>query len=440
MNTRQFPRRTFFGALGAGASLLALNRRAHAAPGPNDQVVVGLIGVGNQGTGRLREFLKLPDVRIGAICDVDQSHAARAVDIVEKEAGYRPPVFGDFRRVLDLSEVDAVAIVTPDHWHAIPTVNAFEAGKDVFVEKPLSHNVAEGRAMADASLNYRRVTQMGNHIHNDESNYRRVVEMVKSGKLGRITRVHAWKTSPTQNMRVRAPETLAEGFDYDFWLGPAPKRPYEPLRSHGSYRHFWDYSGGTFIDFWCHITDVAFWAMDFQAPKAISAAGGRFFLDDRTETPDTLESVLEFDRVLYIFSFRPTPLPGFEHMGHIGCLFEGTEASLVTNYETHEIWARGKKVEDFPRPEQSIPDSPGHLREFIDAVKKREMETTCNVRYGHQLTKFGLLANISYRTGERIVWDDERERTVGDNQASQYLTRHYRKPWNLKKQRRPSVS
>jgi predicted dehydrogenase len=426
-------RREMLGALGAAA----ISRPAAAA---GDQVVIGMIGVGNQGTGRLREFLRLPDVRVAAICDVDRSHTDRAIAIVEKEKGYKPQAFGDFRRLLDMKELDAVAIVTPDHWHAIPTVAAYEAGKDVFVEKPLSYSLTEGRAMADGSLNYKRVTQMGNHIHNDHNNYRRVVELVRSGKLGKITRVHAWNTSPTRNMTPRAPATLPEGFDYDFWLGPAPKRAYEPLRSHGSYRHFWDYSGGSFIDFWCHITDVAFWAMDWKAPQHISAIGGRFFLTDTTETPDTMEAVLEFPGVLYQYSFRPTPLTGFEHMGHIGCVFEGSDAFLVTNYEKHEVWSRGKRIDDFPRPPQSIPDSPGHLREFVDAVKSRNLDTTCNVRYGHHLTKFGLLSNISYRTGQRLGWDDERERITNDNKLNQHLTRQFRKPWGLKTQRRPAAA
>jgi len=307
----------------------------------------------------------------------------------------------------------------------------------VFVEKPLSYSLAEGRAMADASLHYKRVSQMGNHIHNDLPTYRRVVEMVRSGKLGKIARVHAWKTSLPRRLR-EGPPTLPAGFDYDFWLGPAPKHAYDPLRAHGSFRHFWDYSGGSFIDFWCHISDVAFWAMDWKAPTAISASGGRFYVEDRTETPDMLEAVLEFPGALFLFSFRPTPLPGFEHMGHIGCLFEGTEATLVTNYDTYEIWVKGTKVPDFPKPEPSIPDSPGHIREFLDAVKSRKLDTTCNLRYGHQLSKCGLLANISYRTGRKLHWDDNAEQIKGDSQANAYLARQFRKPWKLKKQPRPA--
>jgi predicted dehydrogenase len=421
-------RRTALGAL-AGAV---------ASRGANDQVVIALIGAGNQGMGRLREFLRLPDVRVGAVCDVDASHLERAAAAVEKAGGYKPTAHSDFRRVLDSKEIDAVAIVTPDHWHAIPTVAAFESGKDVFVEKPLSYSVAEGRAMADASINHGRVTQMGNHIHNDLSNYRRVVEMVRSGKLGRITRVHSWTMASTRNLTPRGPATLPAGFDYNFWLGPAPQRPYDPLRSHLTYRHFWDYSGGTFIDFWCHITDVAFWAMDFKAPQHISATGGRFFLTDATETPDTLEAVLEFPGILYMYSLRPTPLPGFEHMGHIGCVFEGSEATLVTNYQRHEVWSRGKRIDDFPKPAQSIPDSPGHLREFVDAIKSRNMDTTCNLRYGHHINKFGLLANLSYRSGERLGWDDERERIVSNPKLNARLTRQFRKPWRLKTQPRPT--
>jgi predicted dehydrogenase len=321
--------------------------------------------------------------------------------------------------------------VTPDHWHAIPTVHAFKAGKDVFVEKPLSYSVGEGRAMADASLKYKRVSQMGNHIHNDQHNYRRVVELVQSGKLGKIVRVHVWKTSPTEPFKTDQPPTVPPELDYDFWLGPAPKRPYHPLRSHYNFRQFWDYSGGTFIDFWCHIMDVVVWALDLKGPRSISAVGGRFFLKDETEAADTLEAIFEYPELVVTFSFRPTPLPGFEHIGHLGALFEGTEASVVTNYQQHEVYVKGKKVDDFPQPEPTIPNSPGHLREFLDAIKTRNLETTCNVRYGHRLTKVGLLANIAYRTGHRIHWDDERERIPGDKDAEQYLIRHFRKPWNL---------
>jgi predicted dehydrogenase len=430
-------RRAFLGSLGGGLSLTALNWRVLASAQPNNQIVLGMIGVGGMGMGRLREFLGQPDVRIGAICDVDSAHIDRAVAEVEKTHGHRPKTCGDFRRLLEDREIDAVAVVTPDHWHGLASLRAFEAGKDVFVEKPLSHNVAEGRMLADASLKYQRVTQMGNHIHNDESNYRRVVELVQSGGLGHITRVHIWKTGPGggggRGGRGGAPRpaTKPATLDYDFWLGPAPNRPYHPLRSHGSFRRFWDYSGGTFIDFWCHIFDVVSWALDLGAPQAVTSVGGRFFTNDETETPDTVEAVLEYPNLLVAFSLRPTPLPGFEHLGQIGCLFQGTDAWLATNYTEHEVWVKGQKVQDFPRPAPTIPDSPGHVREWLDAIKTRNLDTTCNVRYGHRITKPGLVANISYRTGRRLQWDDRAERVIGDNHANRYLSRRFRKDYRL---------
>jgi predicted dehydrogenase len=264
-----------------------------------------------------------------------------------------------------------------------------------------------------------------------------VVELVQSGKLGRITRAHCWKTGGGagggrgRGGRASRPTTQPPTLDYDFWLGPAPKRPYHPLRSHGSFRRFWDYSGGTFIDFWAHIFDVATWALDLKAPRAVTSVGGRFFTNDETETPDSVEAILEYPDLLVMFSLRPTPLPGFEHLGHIGCLFQGTDAWLATNYTENEVWVKGKKVEDFPRPEPTIPDSPGHLREWLDAIKSRNLETTCNVRYGLRLTKPGLLANVSYRTGRRLQWNDEAERFIDADDANRYLSRRFRNEYKL---------
>lgn len=422
-------RRVFLGA--AAGLATAIHRPLSAQPAaPSDQVQLALIGVGGMGTGRLKDFMSHPDVRIAAICDVDRRHRDAAIALVESTLGYRPEGVGDFRRILTNGDVDAVAIQTPDHWHAIPAVRAMEAGKDVFVEKPLAYSVAEGRAMADASTRHRRVTQMGNHIHNTGRNYRNVVELVRSGALGRIHRVQCWKVWDG-SLTNEEPPTLPAELDYDFWLGPAPKREYHPLRSHRSFRNFWDYSGGTFIDFWCHIVDVPVWALELKAPRTISAVGGRFVVDDISETPDTMEAVLEYPNLLLSFSLRPAPPVGFTHMGGIGCIFEGSDATLVTNYGKHEVWVKGQRADDFPRPAPTIPDSPGHLREFVDAIKARTLETTCNVRYGHGLTKLGLLSNISYRTGRRLTWDDTRERFVGDADADRYLSRKFRKPYAL---------
>jgi predicted dehydrogenase len=381
--------------------------------------------------GRLRQFMKQPDVSVAAVCDVDRGHLDRAAAEVETVQGRKPRAFGDFRRLVEIKELDAVVVATPDHWHALPTIAAFKAGKDVFVEKPLSYSIGEGRAMVRAARAHGRISQMGNHIHNDRPNYRRAVEIVRSGMLGRVTRVSCWKTSALKSEYGNPPDgTPPNGLDYDFWLGPAPKRPYNPNRSHFRYRYFWDYSGGLFIDFWCHITDVVYWALELQAPKSIAAIGGRFHADDNTETPDALDLIYEFPGLDVTWSVSPMGLPGYEHMGGIGCVFQGTEATLAVNYETHELSVRGKRLADFDRPAPSIPDSPGHVREFLDAVRSRQIPS-CDVEYGHRLTKAGLLGNLAFRCGRRLYWDDARERIVGDKAADRMVTRRYRKPWKL---------
>jgi predicted dehydrogenase len=425
-------RRDFLKSVGAGLalSLTASNYRALGGVGANERIQMGFIGLGGMGTGRLKEFMQHDDVDVAALCDVDESHLNQALAEVEKIRGRKPKGFHDFRGLLDQHEIDAVMIATPDHWHALPAIRAFQAGKDVFVEKPLSYSIGEGRAMVKAARANQRVSQVGIHIHNHTPNYRRAVELVKSGMLGKISRVTCWKTSDTKGLGNPPDGAPPPELDYDFWLGPAPKRPYNPNRSHRNFRYFWDYSGGLFIDFWCHITDVVFWAMDLKAPESVAAVGGRFFLTDNTETPDTLDLVYEFPKLDLTWTLNPTRLPGFESLGGIGCVFQGTEASLAVNYTDHELHVKGEKVTDFQRPAPTIPDSPGHIREFLDAIKSRQ-QTTCNVAYTHQLTKAGLLGNIAYRTGRRIRWDDERERVIRDPGANRMVTRRYRKPWKL---------
>jgi predicted dehydrogenase len=426
-------RRNILKGIGAGLAmgLTAGNHGAFAGVAPSDKIRIGSIGVGGMGTGRLREFMKQPDVSVAAICDLDQIRLDRALAEAEKQQGQKPQGFRDFRKLLELKDLDVVVIATPDHWHALPAIHAFKAGKDVFVEKPLSYSIGEGRAMVRAAQANKRVSQMGNHIHNDLPNFRRVVEIVRSGMLGKISRVACWKTSLLASKLGTPPDCPPPAeLDYDFWLGPAPRRPYNPNRSHGSFRYFWDYSGGIFIDFWAHITDVAYWALELKAPNSVASLGGRYFISDNTETPDTLDLIYEFSNLDMTWTLNPMPIPGFEHMGGIGCIFQGTDATLVTNYQTHELYVKGKKVPEFKRPEPSIPDSPGHIREFLDAVKSRQ-RTTCDVEYGHQLTKGGLLGNIAFRLGRRIYWDDTRERVLGDSVAGRMVTRRYRKPWKL---------
>ncbi len=426
-----YSRRNFLRQAGAVCALpsSAAAYRALAGVSPNERINVGFIGLGGMGTGRLQQFMKHPDVNVAAVCDVDQSHLDRAVEIARKARPSAPLAFRDFRKLLELKDVDAVMIATPDHWHAIPMIHACRAGKDAFVEKPLCYSIAEGRAMLEAARANGRITQLGIHIHNDHPNYRRVVELVRSGMLGDIRRVYCWIRSNDKGIGSPPDSPPPKELDYDFWLGPAPKRAYNPNRSHGRFRYFWDYSGGVFIDFWCHITDLVYWALDLKAPKNVAAAGGRYLTGDNTETPNHMELVYEYPGLVLSWTVHPKGLAGFESHS-IGCVFQGSEASLLAWYDGHELYRGGKRVPEFTRPDPSIPDSPGHIREFLDAVKSRK-RTTCDVEYAYRLTKGGLLGNIAYRTGRRVYWDDGRERIVGDSAAQRLTARRYRKPWRL---------
>jgi len=252
---------------------------------------------------------------------------------------------------------------------------------------------------------------------------------VKSGAVGKIQRVAVWKTSENKGLGTPPDGPAPKEFNYEMWLGPAPKRAYNPNRSHFNFRYYWDYSSGMFIDFWCHITDVVYWAMDLQAPKFVSASGRRELTDDNAETPNFLEVQYEYPGLNVVWSLNPQGPPGFENWG-IGAAFQGTDGTIVTNYGEHKVFRKGKEATDFKRPDPTIPDSPGHLREFLDSIKSRKL-TTCDVEYGHRLTKGGHLGTIAYRTGRRIEWNDATETIVGDKDAQKRVTRQYRKPWKL---------
>jgi predicted dehydrogenase len=411
-------------------AILALAATPLKLAAANERINVGFIGLGGMGTGRLNGFLRHADVNAAAICDLDSQHAAGAVEYVKRQRNMTPATFTDYRKLLSMKDLDAVCIATPDHWHALPTVHAFQAGKDVFVEKPLSYSIGEGRAMVTAARKHNRVSQMGNHIHNDVPNYRRVVELVRSGIIGKVQRVEVWRIGENKGLGAPPDSTPPQGMDYDFWLGPAPKRAYNPNRAHFKYRYFWDYSGGMFIDFFCHITDVVYWALDLTAPRFVAATGRRELTDDNGETPNLLDVQYEFPGGLtMLWNMSLQGPPGFEDWA-IGAAFQGTNGTIVTDYTRHKLYRKGKEITDFPVPPQSIANSPGHIREFLNSIKTRD-RTTCDVDYGHRLTKAGHLGNIAFRTGRRIEFDDRQERIVNDKAATRLLMRRYRKPWRL---------
>ena len=417
-------------AAGAGAGASRAEEPAPKRTGPvgaNDKVVLGFIGVGGMGTGLLNIFKAFPDVEVAALCDVHEPHLLRAQSLV---AG-KPSTHKDFREVLDRKDIDAVVVATPDHWHAIPSILACQAGKDVYCEKPLAFRIAEGRAMVKAAEKAKRVTQMGNLIHAGE-NYHRVVEIVRSGVLGTVTKARVWVGGNRGGLGNPPDAPAPAGTDYDLWLGPAPKRPFNPNRFTFNWRYFWDYGGGTLADFCCHIVDPVHWAMEVDAPESIVSTGGRYALKDNAETPDTQEVIYHYAKgdkgFDLVWSHTDAGAQGLGGNGP-GIIFHGTEATLVSGYNSHQILPEaGRKID---LPPVSLPRSVGHHREWIDAIKTRK-QCSCHFEYGHRLSTVGHLGNIALWTGERLRWDAGKERITNHEEANRHLTREgYRSPWTI---------
>ncbi|HLA41100.1 MAG TPA: Gfo/Idh/MocA family oxidoreductase, partial [Candidatus Glassbacteria bacterium] len=291
---RGINRRKFIRRAAATAGGLVILSRDKGSAAPSDRIRVATIGVGSMGKGHLEWFSAFPDVDVAAVCDVDQEHLAEAVKrLKERRPRSRVDSYSDFRRVCDRRDIDAITCATPDHWHALVAVEAFRAGKDVYGEKPLSYCAWEGRVMLENLKRYDRVFQLGTQIHATD-NYHRVVELVRSGALGEIHTVRLWMTGRSPGMGFPADCTPPDSLDWEMWLGPAPYANYNPARCPGTFRYFLDYSGGVYQDFWCHIADVAFWALEPKGLRRIEARGEPPW-NGIADAPEWIEVEFEFE-------------------------------------------------------------------------------------------------------------------------------------------------
>lgn len=402
---------------------------------PNERIGLGFIGVGPRGMALLREFRQFPDVDIVAVCDVYQERVDKAVAAMDgKATGVK-----DFRRVLDRKDVDAVVIATPPHWHALISIMACQAGKDVYCEKPMCLTVAEAKAMVQAAEHYGRITQIGTQIHAGQ-NFRRVVEIVRSGMLGKITRVRVFVVQNIAPNGIGNPPDSEPptGLDWDMWCGPARLRPFNPA-VFGAHYYFRDYAGcGLLHNMGPHVLDLAFWALELKAPKSVAAIGGKFALQDISDVPDTLEAVYDFGDLTLTWTHSEACSFGFElHEGtgigrRLGIVFHGTNGTLAANYSTFKLFPEGDRLDPNKLPEPSIPPSPGHTREWLDGIKTRQ-QPLCHFGYHYWIQLAISLGDIAFQVGRKIFWDDKLERTIGDEEANRLLTPTYRKPWSLPK-------
>jgi len=408
------------------------SRRAQAAAetvGANEQIRVGLIGCGGMGQGDLDTFFMNPEVQCPVVCDVDDAQIAKAVDLVEARRGNRPDAVKDFRRIIERKDIDVCLVATPDHWHALPTIYACQAGKDVYVEKPLAKSVAEGRAMRDAARETKRIVQMGTQWRSADQ-MREAVEYVQSGKLGKIRMVRAWAYLDWVGGIGSPPDgEPPEGVDYDMWLGPAPQRPFNPNRFHFNFRWFWDYAGGLMTDWGVHLLNIALWAMGPEAPRAVSSAGGKYVVNDNSETPDTQVAMYEFPDYTLIWEHQMAGGVGVNGKPH-GLTFSGSEGTLQLDTASWEVISEPKKQLEPAKGRGESDGRPAHVRNFLDCVKSREQPVE-NLEIGHFVTTVAHLGNAALRLGRQIHWDAQEEWVVNDPEADQYLRASYRAPWQL---------
>jgi len=438
MNTiprRQFIRTT---AVVAGAAALTgpFIRSVRAGePGPNSKLRLGLIGCGGIGQVDLDCILGHPDVDCVVIADLDDAMTAKGLAVCKNRERKKPDTVKDFRRVLDRKDVDIVLIATPDHWHAIPTIMACQAGKDIYVEKPLAKSIDEGRAMLTAAQKHDRIVQMGSQWRSCQ-HMMEAAEFVKSGKLGKVGMVRGWAYLdwlPSVGKPADCPPP--PGIDYDMWLGPAPQRPFNPNRFHFNFRWFWDYAGGLMTDWGVHLFNMISMGLPLKNPKSVVSSGGKYVLDDNSETPDSQVTTYEFANFMMVWEHKAGLAVGINNHPW-GIAWYGTEGTIMMNDAGWEIIPEKRKASLDPEKHRSSGDPrPAHLRNFLDCVKSRK-QPVLNLELGHHLSNLAHLGNIAYRTGTKITWDAENEHVVNNTAADKLVGVTYRTPWKLDYARR----
>lgn len=409
---------------------------ARAADTPNAKVVLAVIGIGSAvpgsvgGRGRqlIRSLTAFKDVEIAQVCDVDENFFPFAQKLLSERKRREARTETDLRRVLQDKAIDAVIVATPDHWHALATIWACQAGKHVYVEKPASHNLIEGRRMVAAARKYNRVVQLGTQSRSSEG-LARAVELVRSGKLGKIPFARTWIAGPRPNIGHEKDASIPAGVDYDLWLGPAPKRAFNSNRFHYRWHWMWDYGTGELGNNGIHALDRIRWLLNLEAPVRVTAGGGKLFYDDDQETPDTLTAVYDFPNCCVVWEHRVWS----KEKPRDGLVLYGEKGTLVLDKKGGWHVENGIDASDKGDAERGGDDWTPHLRNWIDCIKDSSgsnvRRPNADIEEGHKSTRLCHLGNIAFRTGRALRFDDKTETCVGDAEANRFLGRTYRKPY-----------
>lgn len=390
-----------------------------SAFGANDRITTGHIGVGGQGLSNLGAFMG----NAVAVCDVDSIHLAKAAKQVEAKNG-KCEAFDDYRKMLERKDIDAIVVSTPDHWHALATIHACQAGKDVYCEKPLSLTVVEGRKMVEAARSNNRIVQTGSQQRSGDE-FRKACELVRSGRLGKLqTILVGLPGSNFGGPPVPDSDPPAE-LNYDRWLGPAPQRPYNQKRVHYNFRFFWDYSGGQMTNFGAHHIDIAHWGMGMDDRGPLTVEGTASF------HPEKWYEVTSECRLTYTYPNNVTMTVGQSQKGiPVGITFLGDKGKIFVNRGS--LKSEPAEIIDQPLSGDDVHlfESKNHHQNFLECMSSRKLPI-CDVEIGHRSATACHLGNIVARLGRKIEWDSAKEQIIGDDEATEMLSRPYRAPWTL---------
>jgi predicted dehydrogenase len=426
-----FNRRIFLmGAAGAAAA---------RPPSPNEKFTIACMGVRGRAGHLMQGFAQMPDVEIAVLCDVDSRLLEKASAAVGQHQKKRPRLETDFRRILEDKSIDALVVGTPDHWHAIPTVLACQAGKHVYVEKPAGHNLREGQAMLAAARKHNRVVQVGIQSRSGR-HFAEALDFIRSGAIGKVTFAKAWETARQKPIPPQPDSTAPDGVDYDMWLGPAPLRPFNPNRFHSNWRWFFDYGTGDLGNDGVHRADYARRGLDagFAArgqtlpdwPSFVSASGGKFFFDDAQEWPDTLVVTWDYPGATLMYEMRiwtPTPMEGEEEGAAI---YGGDGSVIIGNTSWTAYGPKGEKVAGSTSTNEE--HDPAHKRNFFDCIRDGKLPN-CDIAIGHAASGLTHLGNIAWRLNRKLHFDGAAQTFPHDQEATGMLGRRYRAPYSLPK-------
>jgi predicted dehydrogenase len=437
---------TAAGVVAAGSLFSCTADRAAITPAPrrvigaNDRINIAAIGIRSRGQQLAQGFAGLPNVFVKTLVDVDENLFAERAKKIAEIQGVAPGTEHDLRRVLDDQDIDAVTIATPDHWHALATIWACQAGKHVYVEKPVSHNIWEGRQMVAAARRYDVLVSAGFH-NRSIRNVRRAIKFLRDGKLGEVYMAKGLCFKPRDSIGRFSDGEVPAGVHYDLWLGCAPKRPFNQNRFHYNWHWFWDYGCGDIGNQGPHQFDIARWGLNKQEhPVKVSSMGDYYQWDSDQETPNTQMATFEYpDGKMLVFEVRGL-YTNDEDGIRIGNLFFGTEGWMHVGVDTKWRTYFGRKNEPGPSSETAEEDTDpmnlagagggNHFENFINAIRAgRRDGLTCEIEEGHISTVLPHLANIAYRCGRTLEFDGATERFRGDRQANGLLTRDYREPF-----------